>query len=289
MKRFMSGVILSMLVMPVMAATPAGAGRRSTASQWMAAPRTVPTAPVAAPAADMADTAARATASVNQLNAWSGAAVPQPVESVSQSAPVVDQREAERAACLANNIGVGNTFVWASRYSNTANYATMVEDVDNPANNVCFVRVELKSDDAKVSVSDVPAVYYEMGRTITCGEWADGDKIKDRILASKKKARTWGTVAGAVGGAGIGVGAMELFGNHAIGGAVEGQADLRGARLVRSKLLEQGIDSRESKEYLSTLRTLKEACESDDWRGNESQKPEACNDWNDYFDLLNLK
>ena len=53
-------------------------------------------------------------------------------------------RDAERLACVSNNIGVGNTFVWASKYSNTSNYSTMVEDTENPENNVCWVRVELR-------------------------------------------------------------------------------------------------------------------------------------------------
>ena len=31
------------------------------------------------------------------------------------------KREREKNICLSNNIGVGNTFVWASKYSNTQN------------------------------------------------------------------------------------------------------------------------------------------------------------------------
>ena len=65
-------------------------------------------------------------------------------------------REAERNACMNNNIGIGNTFVWASRYSDTSNYMNMVEDIDNPQNNVCFVRVELKSNDSAISAAELP-------------------------------------------------------------------------------------------------------------------------------------
>ena len=147
-----------------------------------------------------------------------------------------DLREKERNACISNNIGVGNTFVWASRFSNVNNYSSMIEDVESPENNVCFVKVEMKSTDSKISVADIPAKYFEMGRTITCGSWADEETLRKRILDAKKSARTWGTVAGAVGGAAVGVGAMELFGNKLIGGSVEGQKSLKGDELLRSQL-----------------------------------------------------
>ena len=61
-----------------------------------------------------------------------------------------DLREKERNACMSNNIGVGNTFVWASRYSNANDYSTMIEDVNFPENNTCFVKVELKSNDERI-------------------------------------------------------------------------------------------------------------------------------------------
>ena len=86
-----------------------------------------------------------------------------------------DNRDKEKRACLANNVGVGNTFVWASRYSNLNDYSMMVEDIEEPDNNTCFVRVELKSNDSKISVVDIPGKYYEMGRDISCGEWADAE------------------------------------------------------------------------------------------------------------------
>jgi hypothetical protein len=55
-------------------------------------------------------------------------------------------------------------------------------------------------------------------------------------LDAKKTKRTWGTVAGAVGGAAVGVGAMELFGNKLIGGAVQGQKSLSGDDLLYSQM-----------------------------------------------------
>lgn len=163
--------------------------------------------------------APRYTASVNQLNGTGGVTnvvqptKPSDVEPVAK--PEIDMREAERKACLSNNIGIGNTFVWASRNSDTSNYANMVEDTVHPENNVCFVRIELKSDDtSRVSVSDVPAKYFMWGENVECGSWANANEIEKRILDAKKGARIGGVVASTVGSAGVGVGAMELFGNR---------------------------------------------------------------------------
>ena len=172
-------------------------------------------------------------------------------------------RDAERLACISNNIGVGNTFVWASKYSNTSNYSTMVEDTENPENNVCWVRVELRSNDAKIDLSDVPGKYFQMGTNIECGAWADADMIEKRILDAKKSARTWATVAGSVGGAGIGVGAMELFGNKLIGGAVQGQKGLSQDELFVLQLKElKTSDKNRYDEIVATLNALKTACDS---------------------------
>ncbi len=172
-------------------------------------------------------------------------------------------RDAERLACISNNIGVGNTFVWASKYSNTSNYSTMVEDTENPENNVCWVRVELRSNDAKIDLSDVPGKYFQMGTNIECGAWADANMIEKRILDAKKSARTWATVAGSVGGAGIGVGAMELFGNKLIGGAVQGQKGMSEDELFVLQLKElKTSDNTRYNEIVATLKALKTACDS---------------------------
>lgn len=176
--------------------------------------------------------------------------------------PEKDNRDAERAACINNNIGVGNTFVWASRYSNTNNYASMQEDADNPENNVCFVKVDLKSADSRIDLADIQSRYFQWGETITCGSWVDESMLEQRILDAKKKGRTWATVGGAVGGAAVGVGAMELFGNKLIGGKVEGQKSLEGTALLRSQLLtlKNKNDSRYG-EFKTGLRALEDACE----------------------------
>jgi len=276
MKRFISFVILGLAVSPAIALTPAGQGRRATAIQ-MAAPR--------------------ATASVNQLNAAASMAsmssgtsdVAKPSIKVEPTTPAVvekDMREKEKAACIGNNIGVGNTFVWASRYSNLNNYASMIEDVDEPANNTCFVKVEVKSDDSKINVSDIPAKYFEMGQTITCGSWAEEKALEKRILDAKKSARTWGTVAGTVGGAAVGVGAMELFGNKLIGGSVQGQKALKDNELLYSQLAV--LKDKEPSKYqqiVAQLRRLQTECESNVWQG--AQRPDECLNIN-YTYLLGL-
>lgn len=198
--------------------------------------------------------------------------------------PEKDNREAERAACLNNNIGVGNTFVWASRYSNTNNYATMQEDVENPENNVCFVKVDIKSTDSRIDTSDIPSRYFQWGDIINCGSWVDEAALKQRILDAKKSGRTWATVGGAVGGAAVGVGAMELFGNAAIGGKVQGQKDLEGNQLLKSQLLtlKNNKDSRYD-DFMINLRKLKEAC----GKLNNQSSVKMCTEF-DFDTLLNL-
>ena len=174
-----------------------------------------------------------------------------------------DMREREKAACIQNNIGVGATFVWASKYSNSADYNSMIEDVEFPENNVCFVKVGLKSNDSRINVSDVPTKYFVMGENITCGEWANEETLKNRILDAKKKGRTWATVGGAVGGAGIGVGAMELFGNKLIGGAVEGQAGITNETELlcsQMKVLHQEKSSKYN-DIRDSLTELKKYCD----------------------------
>jgi len=298
MKSFLYAMGVLVIATPAFALTPAGTGRRAMSEQ-MNASRAI-------------------TLSKNQINAMGDlnaaatidkSSIREPVNVIGGGDATVmgsddvangggtgggnnsdadknkDQREKERLACISNNIGIGNTFVWASRYSNVNNYSSMIEDVENPDNNVCFVKVELRSDDAKISVSDIPSQYYEMGREITCGEWADGGKIKSRILDAKKSGRTWGTVAGAVGGAGVGVGMMELFGNKAIGGKVQGQKNkkLNETELLRSLLLAQkGSD--DYKNFMRYMRALRDDCENTTWSNG---KPKECEEY-DYNYFLNL-
>lgn len=204
-----------------------------------------------------------------------------------QAVPAVkkDLREKEREACMSNNIGMGNTFVWASRYSNLSNYSTMIEDTEEPENNVCFVKVDVKSNDTKIDVSDVPSKYFEMGRSITCGAWANEETLRQRILDAKKTARVWGTVGGVVGGAGIGVGAMELFGNKLIGGKVEGQKSLQGTQLLRSQL---GVLAKENASeydnYIKNLKILQIECTNNDW-STDGEIKAICDKYGPLFGL----
>lgn len=141
---------------------------------------------------------------------------------VVQIDPELEKIKKYRDICLNNNIGIGNTFVWAARNSNIDNYSFMVEDVKDPKNNTCFVKVSVNSTDSAIDLSDIKSKYFEMGKNIVCASWVDENLLEKRILDAKKSARTWATVGGVVGGAAVGVGAMELFGNKLIGGAVQG-------------------------------------------------------------------
>ena len=191
MKRFMSFMILSLVALNSYGDQVAGR-RPSMSDKFMAAPRY--------------------TASVNQLN--TGINVSKTDTSKTDTEEEKDMREAERNACLNNNIGIGNTFVWASRYSNLSDYSSMIEDTENPENNVCFVRVEIKSsDETRISVADIEPKYFQWGEEIECGSWVDAKEMEKRILEARKGARIGGIVASTVGGAGLGAGIMELFGN----------------------------------------------------------------------------
>ncbi len=198
--------------------------------------------------------------------------------------PTPDNRDAERNACMSNNgWGMGNTFVWASRYSNTSNYASMVEDVENPENNVCWVLVGLRSNDGRVNMSDMPTKYFEMGTNITCGSWVDESLVEKRILDAKKTARTLATVGGAVGGAGIGVGAMELFGNKALSNidgleGLEGQKKLSKDDLLLSELREWGEDNVQYKNIVRVMKVLRGLC--GDEKGNTCNIDGAYVDFN---------
>ena len=182
---------------------------------------------------------------------------PQETEEEKAEKAAVDMREAERTACINNNVGVGNTFVWASKYSDTSNYAAMVEDAEHPENNVCFVRVELNStNESRIKVSDIAPQYFMWGEPIKCGSWVSKKEMEKRILNARKGERIGGIIATTVGGAGLGVGAMELFGNKLIGGKVEGQKSASKVSLYKAQLSKDG-----NKEYLADLKVMVDACD----------------------------
>ena len=179
-----------------------------------------------------------------------------------------DMRDAERTACLSNNVGVEATFVWASRNSDTSNYATMIEDVQNPENNICFARVDIRSSDVGVNLSDFQSIYFPMDSSVTCGDWVSHDDLEKRILDAKKTTRTLATIGGAVGGAGIGVGVMELGGNKALAKmglkSVEGQQGLDDNQVFISEL--KALKTKDSNKYnkiKKQLEMLQEECKQD--------------------------
>ena len=276
MKQLISFMVLCLMAMPAFSAT----GRVGMVKSPVA------TANRANPA-KMASMVVNTTNAITTENLSDKSSVRVEPTDTTPAQPEKDKREKEKAACIQNNIGVGNTFVWASRYSNINDYSTMVEDVENPENNTCFVLVNLKSNDARIDLGDIRGQYFEMGRNITCGSWVDADNLEKRILDAKKNARTWATVGGAVGGAALGVGSMELFGNRLIGGKVEGQKDksLSQDELLRSQLLVLKKDNpSQYNEVMRHLEDLKRECESDVWAENDATKPAECSAHN--YDYL---
>lgn len=291
MKRLVSFIAICSCVFPAFAATEAAQSRRSMTTQMvMAAPRaTASTKQISA----MANNAAAS------MNTMSSVRVPVGLDdsdiSVSDDSgndsnednnqtpddneDKNKEYERQRSACLNNNVGLGNTFVWASRYSNVNNYSSMVEDVNNPENNTCFVLVEIKSSDPNIKVSDIPTKYFPMGQNITCGSWAQEETLRKRILDSKKTARTWATVGGTALGIGVGVGAMEWFGNKLIGGAVEGQYRKDITEDERLLMQLRALKNDKPSEY-DKIRTALEVLENecDNWRGDD--KPAECNSYN---------
>lgn len=179
----------------------------------------------------------------------------------------------QRNACLARGMAGGDTFVWASRNSNSGNYYSMVEDVNNPENNACFVKIDIRNTDERIKTHDIPGRYFMVGQNITCGSWALYDDLKSRILQATKKGRTWGTVASTVLSAGVGVGAMELFGNRLIGGKVMGQKALDEKELLISQIKElQRENVSEYNRVISAMETLDATC-AKEW---VCEKPDAC-------------
>lgn len=270
MKRFVSSFVVCIVALSIFGTVSAATGRgeRIGVGKNVMSSARMPSVPIAT---------VGVTASVSNLNqAPSVQEVVEPTPQPEPETPAKDMREKEREACIRNNIGIGNTFVWASRYSDINNYSTMVEDTEEPDNNTCFVRVELKSADSRVDLSDIPGKYFEMGRDIICGSWVDENMIEQRILNAKKNARTWATVGGAVGGAALGVGSMELFGNKLINGAVEGQQSekLDAKQKFRSYLLSLNESERQS--LMTYFSDMDKACAELAAKIGESDLPESC-------------
>ena len=278
MKNLIAFMLVLLSVSDVCAVSQAtGRGRVSMTNQIMSAPRAMVTS----------KNSLNAIAATNGAGATSAALAVTPEQAVPAVKGNVDKREREKNICLSNNIGVGNTFVWASKYSNTQNYANMVEDVEEPENNVCFVKVGLRSTDSRIDLSDIRSPYYEMGREIVCGSWADEGMIEQRILDAKKSARVWGTIGGSVGGAGLGVGAMELFGNKLIGGKVEGQRSLSDKEFIRSQFLVMKEENlAEYNRIMEILREFKKLCTEVNYMTTDNEMVRnQCSEFDVLFDL----
>lgn len=264
--KILLGLLFSVMVLPAVAATARDSARV-----------------VIMPAAVDVDAGARYSTSGTVQQA---AVSVEPVENITNTVvenSVSDTVAAAKKRCLQNNTGLGDVFVWASRYSDTKNYSSMIEDVYEPENNTCFVKVSLDSDDSAIDLSGMPHKYVVMGQSVVCGNWADEAVIEERILTAKKKGRVWATVGATVGGAAVGVGAMELFGNKLIGGAVEGQAALKGSQLICSQL--KTLKEQNQSGYnniIAEIKILKDACADAKWQ--KKPKPEECKKYN--FDYL---
>jgi len=153
-----------------------------------------------------------------------------------------------------------NIFVWASKNNTGISYMDLTEDIPNPDNNACWVRIGIASEDSRIKTYDMPARYFMVGSTVTCGGWLNEKAIEKQILDAKKGVRTGITIAGAVGGAAVGVGAMELFGNKAIGGKVMGQKALGEEELLKSQILAGPDGEAEWQRYESAKRVRDAAC-----------------------------
>ena len=274
MKRLYSGMLLSMLTLPVLAATGRGGVTNVVAQNARASFGMFQTGNISAQSASVVTQNTNETEAQVTLTS---------IQSASDA--LAEAKQAEKEACLANNLATGNTFVWASVYSNASDYSSMVEDVMNPGNNACYVRVNLTSSDSSVDLSDMPVRYFKMDKTVTCGQWVEEATLQERVLESKKKGRAWAIAGAAVGGAALGVGAMELFGNKLIGGKVEGQAALTGTELLCSQL--KVLKEKDSEKYqtlMDFIKKLQPACADASNKWDKETMPELCRKYD--FDYL---
>lgn len=91
---------------------------------------------------------------------------------------------------------------------------------------------------------------------VTVWKDAEGKFNTSRLLSDSIAGVALGTVGGAVGGVGVGVGLMELFGNRLIGGKVMGQKSLDEMELLYSQMSET-----ERREYQAAADKLVELCD----------------------------
>ena len=205
---------------------------------------------------------------------------PPPAASVGapQDGEKINEINHKRDVCLSHASGSFDTFVWAARDSNINDYRFMVEDVRNPENNVCFVKISVQNSDERVDTHDIPSRYFVVGERAVCGNWLPEDDLKQRILNATKKNRVLGAVATSIVSAGVGVGvseaAMAIAAKNGSDSKVLGQAALSGQELLISQIKE--LERKNSVEYnrvISALKTLDETCDKE-WK---CEKPAECN------------
>ena len=137
----------------------------------------------------------------------------------------------EQQMCYAaNSSGIlgtkdmGSTFMWAKLNGNRVpkDYTTngLKQTAFKASNDLygsfCRVRVTLQSDDKKIqeaiSGKSWNTAYFAVGDAFTCGSWipeseldalanAAADKATEGVAADQKRARTWATILGGLGGA----------------------------------------------------------------------------------------
>ncbi|MDR1826557.1 MAG: hypothetical protein LBQ49_02595 [Rickettsiales bacterium] len=143
-----------------------------------------------------------------------------------------------RNACLMGATGS----VWANKaYARpdgvAADMAAAMTEHETAGENACFYPVAIKSADIKNMGRFFPPRHFMAGATVECGSWIDAADLDAAILDAKKNARTGWTIAASVGGAALGVGAVEGIG--AAGGwgdKYQGQRALEGVKLINAQL-----------------------------------------------------
>ena len=197
----------------------------------------------------------------------------------------------DKEACLLRAKILPDTFVWAARNSNSTNYASLIEDITNPQNNICYVKISVHNSDDRVETKDIPTRYFPMGQTVTCGGWLDNDDLKERVLVATKKQRVLGTVAttliGAGAGVGISEGAMAIAANQGSDSKLMGQRALDATDLIISHIKKLQHDNiAEYNRILDAMRKLDEACDSEEW---VCDKPADCDEARNPFRNLRAK
>ena len=122
MKKLITGFLVVFMALPAIAAVPAtGRGRASVSNQHDGR-----AAVSKKYINNVATTNSSNTSGDNTSGDAEGQSPAPDIKPDVEPEKTKDMREREKAACIQNNIGVGATFVWASKYSNSSNYSSMI-------------------------------------------------------------------------------------------------------------------------------------------------------------------